>query len=729
MSAGDFLRDLSLAMISLGPLAIAPVVVQFLRRYWHLDAERAMRVLRYAQRAVLGAIAVSLAIAFWSLLGDIESLFGLLPLLELELNGGPAIAVAFGIGVLLLRLRMSRERRVLVSVIGVLLLAVVLALTQVPSRFGYWWCSAFGTWLLARRLFRIQIPLAFQRRQSTGWIYRIHERGGELTPLSTVASVHRRQISISREAPVYFGFTLVPIERSEGHYLIAGGSGSGKTIFFRLMMQSVLPRFGRGSSGRAIIFDAKREQISVLQGMALSVPITILNPFDARCRVWDVARDILTPSDALQLAQLLLPDEEKANEDPFWRKTGRGVIADVIRAHILAYQEESIPDWSLSDIVRSLQTEDDINTALAMHPSTADALRNLTEEKIRSGVLAQLDLVRREFEVLAALWDGPYADPGRRFSLNEWMRSSGILVLGMAASSDQVLKPLNRLIIDRVGQLILDNPEQPYAQSGGSVSRTWAFLDEFPRLGRMTKIENLMTNGRSKGFVAVLGFQEISDLRENYGPNFSETITGACSNRIQLEAPSATHAEWAEKFFGSEDVVVVARNESTSHTSGGQNSSTTRQTGWNSSDKTRPLFTRDEFLYLGKPGIRTPIYEMPPWVFAFRDTPVVRDLYRFYSTSTFTPIRGISRIQGQVFEAQLSFTDAVEALCPKVGSDFEPRPITDQFLARWSRDLKPDPLPAPDEQKALSLPEALKALWAIATSKSRQKKKNQTDNK
>lgn len=722
MTASDFIRDFSLALVALGPWVWVVALVRFLRRYWHRDAERSFQVLIHARRALLSALMVTFIVGVAGQIGDIESLFGLLPLLDLQVHSGPAVAVTVGSVLLVGRCNLTADRWVIVTTAGVYGLASLLALAGIPSRWGYGWCVTFCTWLLPCRLFRVRIPVAFQRRFSNRWIYRIHERGAELTPFGSVIFTNERQISISPEPPVYFGFTRVSVERADGHFYIAGASGSGKTILLRLMMQSVLPYLGRSVAGRALVFDAKRDQVSVLQGLPLAVPITILNPFDARCSVWDVARDFLTPSDALQLAALLLPDEEKANEDPFWRKTGRGVIADVIKAHILAYQEGAIPDWNLSDIVRSLQSQADINAALAMHPSTADALRNLGEEKILYGVVAQLDLVRREFEVLAALWDGPYADPSRRFSLTQWMAGSGILVLGTSATGDQVLKPLNRLIIDRVGQLLLDNPEQPHGHGHERVSRTWAFLDEFPRLGRMTKIENLMTNGRSKGFVAVLGYQEVSDLRQLYGIHYAETITGTCTQRVQLEAPSAAHAEWAEKSFGAEDVVVVSRNESTSHTSAGLNSSTTRQTGWNSSERTRPLFSHDQFMNLGKPGIATPVFEIPPWLFALRGWPVLRELYRFYSICTFTPIRGISRIQGQVFEAQLSFTAAVEALYPKVGVDFEPRPIADQFLARWERELTQEELPPAPEPKALTLPQMLQALWAITSSKSRKSK-------
>ena len=549
--------------------------------------------------------------------------------------------------------------------VGTGFVGLLLHTLELPGRNSTLYLIATATiWIVPLTLSLRRFEPRKATKPRSGWIRDEFVRGVEPSALDLVENVHSRQIELSPEAPVFFGFTTVPIEASSGHFLIAGASGSGKTILIRLMMQSVLPRLLPGTKQRAVIFDAKQEQVSVIAGMGLACPIRILNPFDARRCVWDLSKDFRTPADSLQLAKLFLPEETR-DQDPFWRNSARGLLSDVVLAHILAHREGRIARWTLSDVVRALQSGEEIEAALKLHPRTAEALRNIREEKTRNGVLATLDLVRREFEVLAALWDQTTQDSTDLFSLTEWMGSEGILVLGPCATAEAVVGPLNRIIVERIGQLVLDAKEVPPESPS---NRTWLFLDEFPRIGRMPRIENLMTNGRSKGLVVMLGFQDISDLRQIYGKEYATTIAGAATHKVFLQAPSTEQATWAAQLLGNQELEQFAKTVGTSSASG------TTQTTWAATVQTRPVFSADELLSLGKPGERTPVTSQPFWA---------ELVARKITVSTFTPIRAVCSVQGRVYRTEMQFTDAIERLSPKIGEDFVPRPDTDQFLATW----------------------------------------------
>jgi hypothetical protein len=705
-----FWQDLALSMVSLLPLAMAAPVYHFLKRHWHPDAVRFHAAIVHTQRAVIRSLLAGGTIAVLGRLNSPEDMLGLLPLIFLEL--GPLDVVSMGVTLGCLGWSLRAGWNSWSFTLTCLGLATVLALTGIPSTSGYAWLLTWISWIAVGRFLWFKVLENPPPIQVNEWIRRWPDRGAQLATWDQVDEHHRRQRSLRPNGSVYFGFTLVPADQAEGHFLIAGATGSGKTILFRLLMQSVLPQLGTRVHGRAVIFDSKREQVSVLEGLGLTVPVTILNPFDARGRVWDLSEDIQTPSDALQLARLLLPDEEGSKEDPFWRKTARGVLADLIRAHILACREEAISDWSLPDIIRALASKDALERGLNLHPSTAHSLRNLGEERILFGVLAQIDLVRREFEVLAALWQDALGNPDRLFSLTEWMGSDGILVLGTAASDEEVLKPLNRLLLDRVGQLLLDLPERPHAGQEDPVGRTWLLLDEFPRLGRTTRMPVLMTNGRSKGLVAVIGIQDIADLQETYGPRLSEIIAGSCSHQLQLEAPTDSHAEWAEKqIAGSQDVTTLSRNISFQTSGSPQGNS--QSTGWSASEKTRPLFSRDEIRNLGKPGIPTPVFEIPGWAAALSSFSVFSGIHQFSTVALYSPIRAICRVQGQIYQAELPFFDAIEALSPKSGDDFLPRPVEDQFLSPQEPEEEPPPLAIPESRQTSTKAAILAALRSI----------------
>ncbi len=670
-------KPVFLAAMPVAALLVGCLVYRYLARHWHEDAERATPVLAHAQNSVRLMRQVGV-LAFITLnIGDLESLFGLLPMLTFAFNQTHLLALCLGTAVLGPALFGFRNPLVATAYIAAALLVVGLVELHVVQGWGSLWYVTWVLWAIPRRVLRISIPREPPATApSAAWLRRSFIRGMRATDPQTAHEAHRRRVALGREAPLYFGFDYLPASSASGHYLIAGASGSGKTLLMRLLMQSVFRQFGPDCNQRALVFDAKHENVSVLLGMKVRVPLTILNPFDERCRVWDLARDFDSPAGALKLARLFLP-EDKTDHDSFWRDSARGVLADLITAHIRALRDGLLQDWVLSDIVRALQSFDTIQAALALHPSTQGALRNIREERTLHGILATLDLVRREIQVLGALWDEPSRDPARRFSLRQWMEGSGILVLGPTAVAEEVVNPLNRLVVEHVGQLILDAAEVPHHSEGGPPSRTWLFLDEFPRLGRMPRIENLLTNGRSKGLVAVLGLQEKSDLQKLYSPEYATTILGACANKCLLQAPSPEHAEWASRTIGSEHSLELKRSEAHGTSSGG---GWNHQTTWSSAEAARPLFTSDEFLALGMPGRPTPVWPIPAWIAILRRRFPRLFVSRFYGTSWFAPLRAICLVEGMAYRGEHSFTRVIEALWPSAGQDFIPRPIAAQFF-------------------------------------------------
>ena len=97
-----------------------------------------------------------------------------------------------------------------------------------------------------------------------------------------------------------FGGLQLPAAAAEFHFLVMGATGSGKTLTIRFLMQSV---FQKANGCRALLYDAKRDLILILDGMGVpKSKIKIFNPFDDRSVAWDMAADITSPATAWQLA-------------------------------------------------------------------------------------------------------------------------------------------------------------------------------------------------------------------------------------------------------------------------------------------------------------------------------------------------------------------------------------------------------------------------------------------
>ena len=88
-----------------------------------------------------------------------------------------------------------------------------------------------------------------------------HLRGRSLR---TAQQVQEALADTSPNQGIRLGQYLLPQRVAYGHFAIVGATGSGKTLLQRLLMQSVLPRIGKGLDQRALIYDAKQSDKNLL---------------------------------------------------------------------------------------------------------------------------------------------------------------------------------------------------------------------------------------------------------------------------------------------------------------------------------------------------------------------------------------------------------------------------------------------------------------------------------
>jgi hypothetical protein len=347
----------------------------------------------------------------------------------------------------------------------------------------------------------------------------------------------------------------LPSEAANTHFCFIGATGSGKTVGIRILMQSALPEIGKGQGHRALVYDAKRDMLPVLAGIIDARHIKTLNPFDERSFAWDMAKDIKTPANALQLASILVPPEKNASQ-PFFSDATRHLLMGVVLSFIINSKE----NWTFRDVVYSMLDREIMIDVLR----NADATKGLvdlyfshegTSQNIMSTVATKLNA----YSIVAALWDKAYWE-GNRISLKEWLQSESVLVLGNDHTNRVAVDALNQVIFKRISELILDQDDIVF-NDGKPPARTWVFFDEFVRAGKLEGMVELATVGRSKGAAIVLGFQDIDGARAVYGKEVAEEIIGQCSNIAILRLQSPETAEWASKLFGSYEKIEQEYSE------------------------------------------------------------------------------------------------------------------------------------------------------------------------
>lgn len=382
----------------------------------------------------------------------------------------------------------------------------------------------------------------------------------------------------------------LPVEEAPKHFLACGTTGSGKTIAIKLFLQSIAPRFKKDwkQPEQLILFDAKCDLIPMLAGMGLRYEdknVYILNPCDARSAVWNLGEAVQMPVMARALAALLIPEEKNSNA-PFWSDSAR----ELIYAVVIALNRIAGKKWSLRDLLCALDSLEHIKAVTASHPSAARlAAQFLNDEKHVPSVLSTLASKLGRYSQVAALWATNRTSTP--FSITEFLKKPGVLVLG----NDPVLRdsiwPLNAILLKALVNEILRRPDtrQP---------AHWFVLDEFRAMERVDCIHDLLNRGRSKGASVMLGIQSIEGLMEVYGEHGANDILGLCSNKLFLRAGGYKTAEWAEKHFSK-----IRRVETTvTHGRGSGGSSTSVQYQL----QERSLFLSSFFLDLPFPGIGKP---------------------------------------------------------------------------------------------------------------------------
>jgi type IV secretory pathway TraG/TraD family ATPase VirD4 len=366
-------------------------------------------------------------------------------------------------------------------------------------------------------------------------------------------------------AKIFFAGKFLPERAGETHFMIVGTTGSGKTITFRLIMNSLIPSFfqkdetGNFPRRRAVIFDEKQDVYSFLRQMKVPLQaIYLLNPFDSRCHAWNMAEDVTGPDTALQIATIFIP-EERGSQNRFFSDAARAILTGVIRAFIEKGRKQAGgPQWFLSDILAVMREPDLIKHVLAQSNEKYLIKLYLQEGKTANDILATAGAFLAPFETVGALWKQAQ-EKGRHISLRRFLQENAVLVLGNYQEARAPIEAVNRLVFQRLTQLVLAQPENPSEER--QKQRTWFFLDELRKLGQLPGLDDLMNNGRSKGACVVIGFQDIQGLKAVYDEEVTDELTGLCNNFAVLRLSGVATPRWAAQLFGEERGKDVTQNE------------------------------------------------------------------------------------------------------------------------------------------------------------------------
>jgi hypothetical protein len=247
-----------------------------------------------------------------------------------------------------------------------------------------------------------------------------------------------------------WGMLRIPYEMTTQHFLTVGATGSGKTIQIHALMKSVLPRIKTDKKFRAFIYDDKPDFMPFARQLGLEDFVWCLDPFDANGFAWDIAADVTTTAEALQVASVLAPLDDGV-KDPYWQRGTQDFLAAVL----LNFHEVNGSKWTFRDVVLAFSSERRLRNILARDKDTERMARLYLKSKSLRDVLAVLNSKLQPYSVTAAL----YSKAKEKRSIREWHKTNAILLVTGRSIFSQAVKPINQALFRMVSLLILNDPD------------------------------------------------------------------------------------------------------------------------------------------------------------------------------------------------------------------------------------------------------------------------------
>ena len=140
-------------------------------------------------------------------------------------------------------------------------------------------------------------------------------------------------------------------------------------------------------------------------------------------------------------------------------------------------------------------------------------------------------------------------DEGLPFSIREWIERERADFLFLTSRGDQhaSLRGLISTWLEIAVNALLSLPRE-------DGRRIWVILDELPTLHQLPSLRPGLSESRQFGSCFVPGVQVFSALRDLYGRDGAETISGLCGTRVVLAAPDRDTSGWSAESLGREEV-------------------------------------------------------------------------------------------------------------------------------------------------------------------------------
>ena len=350
-------------------------------------------------------------------------------------------------------------------------------------------------------------------------------------------------------------------EQTDGHILIVGGAGSGKSTGL------AIPSLWAWQQ-RIFAIDIKGELSAATAGKPGQRKV--FNPMNPDSWGYDpfyLLRHSDNPAQtAKEIAAAIIPEPANA-KDPFWVQSAQNLLAGLI----LYYQADGLSFVeTVTRILNSpIAAQMEYAEKYPQHNAANIYLNQFVgmDKKTLIGIFAELSnhimLFAADEHIKAAL--------SKKNTISPEDLEQGIdIYLSIPEDKLDQWKPLFTLITNQFLKHFERRPDN-------NATPILFLLDEFPRLGKIEAITTGLTTLRSKKITIALIIQSLAQLDYLYGPVLRRVILDNCGYKAILGATDADTQEYFSRLVGTKEATWQGESSSYEPDSGEQRGYTVSQ--------------------------------------------------------------------------------------------------------------------------------------------------------
>ena len=336
-------------------------------------------------------------------------------------------------------------------------------------------------------------------------------------------------------ACINIGGIPIPEDKEIRHILLAGSPGTGKTTQIKNNLNVI-----RSRNQRAIILDANGDLMSRLYKKG----DVILSADDDRSVSWSILSELKSSSDCPSIASSVIPDG--IGESKPWHQYAQVICSSVLEKLL------ELKDSTNYDFYKTLALDDQKKLAKLVAGTEAMRLFSDGNERMLGSVLSIVSSYLRPYRVVDH-------DAGfDAWNITDWIMNesnNSWLWITYKTDNEKSTRSLRRTWVDIVMRITCSLPPN-------HVRRNWLVLDELRSADYLPGLPEAAARGRKHGLSMILGFQSVSQLREIYGSDITETVLSCAGNKAILRTEDPDTAEYLSRMIGDQEI----EREQKSHT-------------------------------------------------------------------------------------------------------------------------------------------------------------------